>query len=201
MKTLWVWFDTCPSMFAGTRTSKRYAQSPLLNIIHRPKPVPWKGWKSSLASRTVKRTRTAVFHPLMFQNVQIQYNSSQRSHRPPILSPLPVPLLPRNNDISIPSLHRNPPPASHSQRHPTANQRHTTQRRNRPHNLEALRIQHKQIDRTAKHRHARRQQRFPPDLLLAGESCLDGYQGDGVDELKEVLGSRLRGSFLFDRGL
>jgi hypothetical protein len=101
----------------------------------------------------------------------------------------PIPSLPpqTQSSTSTTSLHRNPPPTSHSQRHPPTNQRHTTQRRNRPHNLETLRIEHKQIDRTAKHRHARGEQRFRPDLLLAGESCLDGYQGDGVDELEGVL--------------
>jgi hypothetical protein len=105
----------------------------------------------------------------------------------PATNSLPFPFLPKHNDISTTSLHRDPPPASHSQRHPPTNQRHTTQRRNRPHNLETLRVEHKQIDRTAKHRHARGEQRFRPDLLLAGESCLDGYQGDGVDELEGVL--------------
>jgi hypothetical protein len=81
------------------------------------------------------------------------------------------------------SLHRDPTPASHSERHPASNQRNTAQRCNRTHGLETLRIQHKQVNRAAEHGHARGQQRLGPDLLLAGESGFDGDEGDGVDEL------------------
>lgn len=87
------------------------------------------------------------------------------------------------SNANLPSLHRNPAPASHGQRHPTTNKRHTAQRRDRAHGLEALRIQHEQVDRAAEHGHACGQQRLGPDLLPAGESGFNGDEGDGMDEL------------------
>jgi hypothetical protein len=180
---------TSSSKLIGMRTFRRHGQLPLLRSTYRAEPVPLKCCDQPARYET-KRSQPAVPHAPMFQKCThtIQQQPMQSSATSPLT--LPFPLVPKYNGMSTTSLHRDPTPASHSQRHPPTNQRHTTQRRNRPHNLEPLRIQHKQINRTAKHRHARRQQRFRPDFLLAGESCLDGYQGDGVDELGGMLRSR-----------
>ena len=76
---------------------------------------------------------------------------------------------------------RNPPPRRHSQRHPPSNQTRPPQRRYRAKEFEALRVQHEQVDASAEHGHAGREEGFGPDVL--GGRLVGDEEGDGVEEL------------------
>jgi len=99
-----------------------------------------------------------------------------------LVSP-PIPPI-HSSHQNNPSTQRSAPaPTAHRQRHPPSNQRHSAQRRDRAHGLEALRVQHQHVDRAAEHGHSGDEERFRPDFLFAGKGGFDCDQGDGVEEL------------------
>lgn len=104
-------------------------------------------YESCLQLASIVQNDIVSSHPLHFKstnNIHRQTNtlSVYRSNNPHI-------------QHKSPSLQGDPAPASNSERHPASNERNTAKRRNRTHGLEPLRIQHKQVDRAAKHGHAR----------------------------------------------
>jgi hypothetical protein len=77
--------------------------------------------------------------------------------------------------------HRNPSPRHHSESNPPSDQTRATQWRDWTKELESLRVENKEIDTPAEHRHAGCEERLRPDILWGGLVCYK--EGDGMQKL------------------